>query len=146
MNRQDGVLAQLKRNSVALISLAVALLALGYNTWRNETTERQRNVRHAAFLLIEHTGRLQSLVNAQVYARDENAWIEGWGEVLTIRALGTLLPDPVPESTETLFTVWEGQADSLAGDAASRREADRLIFDQLRTVNTATLAAIQDLD
>ena len=64
MNQRTGVFDQLRRNSVALISLAVALLALGYNTWRNETTERQRNIRHVAFLLIEHSGNLQSLINA----------------------------------------------------------------------------------
>lgn len=146
MNQRTGVFDQLRRNSVALISLAVALLALGYNTWRNETTERQRNIRHAAFLLIEHSGNLQSLINAQVYARDENAWIEGWGEVLTIRTLGSLLPDPVPVATESLFEVWRDHADALAADAASRQAADRVIFDQLRKVNAATIAAIQELD
>ena len=32
---------QIRSNSVALISLSVALIALSYNTWRNETTESQ---------------------------------------------------------------------------------------------------------
>jgi len=30
---------QIQRNLLAIISLAVAISALGYNTWRNETTE-----------------------------------------------------------------------------------------------------------
>ena len=36
---------QLRDNAVALISLVVALGSLGYNTWRNERTEHNRNVR-----------------------------------------------------------------------------------------------------
>jgi hypothetical protein len=36
---------QIQNNAVALISLFIAVGSLGYNTWRNETTEEQRNVR-----------------------------------------------------------------------------------------------------
>ena len=36
---EGSVLRQLRRHSVALISLVVALTSLGYNTWRNETSE-----------------------------------------------------------------------------------------------------------
>lgn len=35
---------QLCRNTVALISLVIAVGSLGYNTWRNETTEAQQSV------------------------------------------------------------------------------------------------------
>ncbi|MBF8293263.1 MAG: hypothetical protein HW392_2090 [Steroidobacteraceae bacterium] len=41
---------QLRNNLVALISLVIALSALGYNTWRNELTERNRNIRAAGEL------------------------------------------------------------------------------------------------
>ncbi|MCG8509145.1 MAG: aldehyde ferredoxin oxidoreductase C-terminal domain-containing protein, partial [Rhodospirillales bacterium] len=34
---------------LAVISLVVALTALGTNTWRNELTEYNRNIRHAGF-------------------------------------------------------------------------------------------------
>jgi len=40
---------QVRGNSVALISLMTALLALSYDTWRNETTESQRNICQASF-------------------------------------------------------------------------------------------------
>jgi len=42
MNGQGG-LGQLRRNIVALISLTIAISSLGYNTWRNEHTEDNRN-------------------------------------------------------------------------------------------------------
>ncbi len=50
---------QIRSNSLALISLAVAFIALGYNTWRNETTESHRNVREASFRVLESLGELQ---------------------------------------------------------------------------------------
>jgi hypothetical protein len=40
---------QIQRNTLALISLVVALTSVSYNTWRNERTERNRNVRAATF-------------------------------------------------------------------------------------------------
>lgn len=53
---------QLRNNLVAIISLAVALTALGYSTWRNERTEQNRNVRAAGFELLSEIGALQQVV------------------------------------------------------------------------------------
>ena len=60
----------LRRNLIAFISLAVALFGLSYNTWRNETTEAQRNTRTAAFRMIEELGEFQQLVDARHYGGD----------------------------------------------------------------------------
>lgn len=38
---------QVRSNIVAIISLLLAILGLSYNTWRNEITEHNRNVRQA---------------------------------------------------------------------------------------------------
>jgi len=46
------------QNLLAMISLFVALSALGYNTWRNELTEQNRNVRQAGFEMLLHVGEL----------------------------------------------------------------------------------------
>ena len=58
---------QIHNNAVALISLFIALSSLAYNTWRNETTEEQRNVRHAAFRVLESLGELQQVVDFRHY-------------------------------------------------------------------------------
>ena len=50
---------QLSRHSLAVISLVVALSALSYNTWRNEQTEHNRNIRQAGFEMLLHIGALQ---------------------------------------------------------------------------------------
>ncbi len=52
---------QIRRNAVALISLAVALTSLGYNAWRNELTEANRNVREAGFIMVQHLDDLQQV-------------------------------------------------------------------------------------
>ena len=49
---KQWVKTQLQRYSVALVSFFVALASLGYNTWRNEQTEANRNVRAAGFEMI----------------------------------------------------------------------------------------------
>ena len=52
MNEQ-GFISQLRRNLVALISLTIAISSLGYNTWRNEHSEDNRNKRFAAFEIVK---------------------------------------------------------------------------------------------
>ncbi|MDH3894672.1 MAG: hypothetical protein OES78_08960 [Chromatiales bacterium] len=46
---------QIRGNSVALMSRVVAVGSLGYNTWRNERTEQNRNIRSAGFRAIDET-------------------------------------------------------------------------------------------
>lgn len=53
------ILQQIQKNSLAIVSLIVAFSALGYNTWRNELTESNRNVRQAGFEMLLHIGELQ---------------------------------------------------------------------------------------
>ena len=45
MSKSASIKEQIRRNLVALISLAVAVTSLGYNTWRNEASEYNRNQR-----------------------------------------------------------------------------------------------------
>ena len=59
---------QLRDNMVAITSLVVALSALGYNTWRNERTERNRNVRAAGIELLGEIGSLQQIIFYAHYA------------------------------------------------------------------------------
>ncbi|MDH3303608.1 MAG: hypothetical protein OEM50_00145 [Gammaproteobacteria bacterium] len=50
---------QLRRNAVALISLVVAITSLGYNTWRNEASEHNRNQRLLSIEVLPNAGELQ---------------------------------------------------------------------------------------
>lgn len=93
--------SQLSRNAVAIISLALAIASLSYNTWRNERNEVNNNMRTAAFELLSTLSELKALVYLGHYDLDTergNPRI-GWAYVVTLNDLGELLPEPMPEKT-----------------------------------------------
>ena len=70
-----GFWGQVYRHRLALLSLLVALISLGYNTWRNEATEDHRNIREAGFQVLLQLGELQQIVSHRhdFYSRVEQA-------------------------------------------------------------------------
>jgi len=100
---------QLQRNTVALISLVVAVTSLGYNTWRNEASEYNRNQRLVSIEVLRNLGQLQQVVFHRHYDMDEtdkgNART-GWAIVLTITDLAIVLEEPLPAAAEDLQAVW----------------------------------------
>src|SRR5437870_11232020 len=50
------IVSQIKANIVAIASIIVALTGMGYNTWRNEKTEINHNVRAATFETLKNLG------------------------------------------------------------------------------------------
>ena len=98
---------QLRDNAVALISLAVALTSLSYNTWRNERTEHNRNVRTATFELLTRLADLERVVFLAQYDHDASGGNPrtGWVYVLVIRDLSMLAPPPpFPKSSAVSST------------------------------------------
>ena len=134
---------QLRDNLVAITSLVVALSALGYNTWRNEVTERNRNVRVAGVELLKEIGSLQQIIFYAHFAEDDARGDPrmGWADVLTIDDLAAMMPAEVTREAEALREVWEANADGLVDDENAFRRID-LAIDELRQ---ATLAAMRAL-
>jgi len=135
---------QIRGNSVALISLVVAVSSLGYNTWRNERTEHNRNIRSAGFELLLKLGELQELVFLAHYDRDTERGNprRGWAYVLTVRDLGRNMPAPVPASAETLFVTWQENWEGL-GTASD--DIDR-VTDAIDELRGRVNAALMELD
>ena len=111
---------QIRRNSVALISLAIALASLSYNTWRNEVSEHNRNVRTAGFALIERLAELDEVAIHMRYARNdmttaqlENSRKRGWVQVIAMRDLVYPMPDRVNEKSTQLYSDWQMYSDEL---------------------------------
>ena len=126
------VLASLKRNVVAIISLVVALSGLGYNTWRNETTEAHRNVRQGAFAMLEQLGQLQQLVDQRYYAdkKDDVNRITCWGKVTLVRDTAPLVSAAASGKANRLYEVWSERLDDLdAGDANAEQAISVAIAD-----------------
>lgn len=109
---------QIRHNLLAIISLFVALSALGYNTWRNESSEANRNVRQAGFEIIMHVGELQKIAYLSHFFKDKNTSDPklGWTEVLLLKDLSHLMSASVQSKTESLQTVWEENWQGLGKD------------------------------
>jgi hypothetical protein len=135
---------QIRDNLLAIVSLVVALSALGYNTWRNERTERNRNVREAGIELLSELGSLQQVI---FYARfvegDARGELRmGWADVQTINDLAVLMPADVVREAANLRDVWEANTEGLADDDAAFRHVDGAI-ESLRKATLAELRALR---
>jgi len=135
---------QLRDNAVALISLVVALTSLSYNTWRNERTEHNRNVRTATFELLTRLADLERVVFLAQYDRDASGGNPrtGWVYVLVIRDLSGLAPPPVPARAAQLEKVWSDNWEGLGKEDES--SANR-IDDAIGGLREATLASLKSL-
>jgi hypothetical protein len=136
---------QVHRNAVALISLAVALASLGYNTWRNEQTEANRNVREAGFMIVEQLAELQQVVLFARFMPDDQRGDPrvGWAHILAAEDFSIPMPEDVRARTAALKSSWSQGFEHLADEDASYYEAiDREIDATKRTV----LGEIADLD
>jgi len=135
---------QLRRNAVALISLAVALSGLGYNTWRNERTERNRNVRTATFEILMRLADLERVVYLAQYDHDAGAGSPrtGWTYVIAISDLATLVPAPMPERAAELRQTWGTNWEGLGKPDET---AVNRIDDAIATTRTAALARLSAL-
>ncbi len=87
------VFDQVRQHLVAIISLAVALSSLGYNTWRNELTEANRDVRAAGIEFLVKLGESDEVVFFSYFEYDLERCNShsGWAYVLTIKDLGGLM-------------------------------------------------------
>ncbi len=135
---------QIRRNALALISLMVAFTALGYNTWRNEQTEANRNVRQAGFEMLMHIGELQQIAYVAHYDQDAELGNprRGWVEVLVLRDLSRLLRGRHALRVEPLYQAWKDHWDRL-GEDESAVEAIDAALDDLRQDVLATLEQLE---
>lgn len=139
----ERLLRQLRRHSVAIISLVVAVSGLSYNTWRNEQTETNRNVRSAGFELLVKLGELDRVVFFSHFDRDPQMGNprSGWAYVLTIRDLGELMPDEAARSTRDLVGLWQNNWSGL-GDSD---DSAQMISDAIDECRDKVLQALADL-
>ena len=141
MNFKD----QIRRNSVALISLAIAITSLGYNTWRNEASESNRTQRDVAIEVLMKLGDLQEITWHHHYDKDfENKGNlrSGWTLVIVIRDISQILEGTVPESAVQLHVVW----DEYSGRLDESTEAKNAIIDAIEAVRRDAVQLLQELD
>lgn len=135
-NKQYTIGQQFQRNLLAIISLAVAISALSYNTWRNETTEENRNTRLASFEILVQLGKLQIITDHAHYGNNNEMGnpITGWGHVAMIDDLSFLMPAPIPGMATNLKETWQTNWQGLGNDEASALKITESITDMRKSV------------
>ncbi len=128
---------------LSILSLVIALTALGYNTWRNEVTEQNRNIRAAGFEMLREVAHLQLLVDNIHYAESSpRDPIEGWARANLLVSLGHVMPDSVAEQAKRVKQVWQKNWSELDRDQA----ANRNITEANRQLEQAIIVALKQLD
>jgi len=137
------VFNQIKINIVAICSVLVALSGLAYNTWRNEKTEINRNVRVAAFETLKNLGEAQIVVEYAHFKKDRKLGdpVQGWGRMIYIKDLAQVLPAPGPAEAEQLWNAWRDNVDALETDA----DAMIRITDEMQRLRLTTLDILNSL-
>ena len=137
----QSIIDQLKRNSVALISIVIAVSSLSYNTWRNEKTEDNRNQRFAAFEILLKLGELQQVVFHHHYDGDSSGSGNprtGWTYVLTIRDLSRVSGREMTVEADNLYNTWKDNWQYLGSEQDS---ADAIITG-IEHMHDSTIAII----
>ncbi len=145
MAKQHSFSEQIRRNLVALISLAVAITSLAYNSWRNEQSEYNRTQRAVAVETLLLLGQFQDNLYRNHYDRDiedKGNPRTGWTLVLTIRDVTSVLDKPIPASAEALRTTWEENFQDLGPNTAAKDA----IEDGIEALRTEILAMLRALD
>ncbi len=136
--------AQLKQNMVAIISLVLAILSLSYNTWRNELTEHNRNIRQAGFEMLMTLGEVHQIVFFLHYDKDEvrgNPRL-GWAKVLLVADLAAIMPDSVSASAESLTATWGVDWPALGKDELAAQRVSHAV-DAVRKATLNELASLK---
>jgi hypothetical protein len=139
------VVEQVRRNLVAIISLVVAVTSLGYNTWRNEASEGNRNIRAAGMEIIgELSGLQQVMFFARFSPQDSRGDARtGWTHVLAVEDYAAVMPSGVTDAAAELTVVWRVNSANLAVDNGQPYE---IVDAEIESVKAATLTALAALN
>ena len=138
------IIEQIRTNAVAIISLVVALSGLGYNTWRNEASESNKNIREAGFFMMRELTELQEVV---LYARfgggDARGDIKsGWSHVLAVKDISYAMPQSVQKDAIALSLIWQQNAEGIT---SNQNESYRLVDQSIDKVKEQIVIEINRL-
>lgn len=125
---------QIKQNFLAIFSIAIAISALSYNSWRNERSEANRNIRAAGFEIMKDAAQLQYIVDSTTFSNNPQKTdpIDGWVKVGLIVSLSELMMPDVEQKAIRLKQVWSDNwamlmSDERANEKISKANAELLL-------------------
>lgn len=138
-------LATIKSQLLSILSVFIAISALSYNSWRNEVTEKNRNIRAAGFEMIKQLAELQVLTDHMTYDQDKarNDPIKGWSIVLALEDLGSFVSDDTQHKTGNLKSTWAKEIGNIA--SASGEEANKAISHQIFALRDSVRRSLRAL-
>jgi hypothetical protein len=121
--------SQIHNNIVALVSLTIAVSGFSYSLWRNEQTEKNRNIRTASFEVLMEVEQLRLIVDSANYEKDKALGnpITGWPHVLLIKDLSHLIDTDTGEAGDNLYKVWSDNWDSIDSNPDSAQKVTSAI-------------------
>jgi len=117
----------------AILGLVFAVIGFSYNAWRLESSEKNNNIRLAAFTVITELAHLEQLIYAAHYDQDliNGSPRKGWVKVGLIVDLSFLIDDTVQLQADALKLTWQNNWQSIHSD---RQAIDQVIenIDRIR--------------
>jgi hypothetical protein len=135
--------SQFRANIVAITSVIVALTGMAYNTYRNEKTEINHNVRAAAFETLKNLGEAQIVVEYAHFKKDRLLGdpTQGWARLTYIRDLAQVLPPPGPAEADVLLAAWRDNVETLENNT----EAMIKITDEIQRLRLTSIEILNHL-
>lgn len=142
--KSNEINQQIHNNLVAILTLLIAIMALGFSAWRAERSEKNNTVRTAAFEVLKNLGELQVVVNYSYYSpgNTKSDPMLGWGYVSLISDLSQTLPPPIPKTVEQLIDAWNSNWKQLNTSEQSATD----ISSQIDNSRSAILEELRKLD
>ena len=142
--KNNSIKNQVKNNLIAIISIFIAVISLSYNTWRNEQTEYNRNVRTASFEVLMSLAELQQVVDNSYYgdSKEKGDPIKGWSYVLYIQDLSVSVSTNAQNNALLLHSTWQDNWHLMD----SEEEAVNNITEAIKKQRLIVLKALQNLN
>ena len=109
-----------------VLSIALAIVSIGYNVWRMAETEQNANVRDAAFRVLLALAEFQEVIYAAHYDKleIEGSPRRGWVKVKLVEDMCILVGGDVVSAATELREIWQRQWPTIR---ENREAADLLV-------------------
>jgi hypothetical protein len=136
---------QARNHAIALVSLLLAVFSVSYSSWRDEQTERHRNIRAAAFEMLTKLSEFERTVFLAHYDHDSASGSPriGWTDVIVIHDLASVAPAPLESKAATLRDVWRDNWERLGSEDETSVEHIEVAVEDLRQATVSTLRGLK---
>lgn len=143
MDIRHNLKVSIQQNLLSIISLLFALTSLSYNTWRNESSARNENLREAGFRVLTELAELQVLTDHITYGGEASKGdvIKGWAKVRFICDLSVIVTPELELVAKNLLVNWAENVGALEHE----EPANKFISASIQTVRDQTVRQLAQL-